>query len=479
MLSKQSSLIDDLRNRRYKDAETASKDLIRANPLEAQSWVFLGEALMHQGYGDAANKVFQRAWLLDPEATWVAPILHTLKSVPLGDERVDIEGLLRVRKVTITAGIISCNMEDTIVRCLESLQGAVDHIVLLDCSTDRTAELASQFANVRVIPFVWEDDFAAARNKGLTHMTTDWVFWMDADEFLIKEDVDTIREVAGLYHDSPLPVILSLWQINFIQGQLKHNFAQTRIFPLRRGLRYWGRVHEQVGTELGLYHAEASRHKVKVRVFHDGYEPEIMASKGKIERNLSLLRMMIQEEPGNPAWWFYQGRELLGAGQKEEAVKSLIEAERKAGTQPLFGRLLEIYKFLIDIYFLRRDWKKAELYCKKALDYQSDFPDAHYMLAQVRMKQADQLYKDAEIGLQQAKEAFHSFRSIVAPDHEIAEWKSDAGLGDIAFRSGKLAMARNCYSNVRRKNNASLTNVISKKLAAIEAERQRLNQQSE
>ena len=73
MQSEQATIIEDLKQRRYKAAEIAAKDLIRLNSLDAQVWVFLGEALMHQGYGDAANKVFQRAWLLDPEATWVAP----------------------------------------------------------------------------------------------------------------------------------------------------------------------------------------------------------------------------------------------------------------------------------------------------------------------------------------------------------------------------------------------------------------------
>ncbi|NOU86768.1 glycosyltransferase [Paenibacillus sp. LMG 31460] len=474
MLSDEVSIIEDLKQQRYKEAELAAKDLIRGNPLEAQNWVFLGEALMHQGYGDAGNKAFQRAWLLDPEATWVAPVLDALKAVPPGDERVDIEGLLHVRKVSITAGIISYNMEDTIQRCLDSLQGAVDHIVLIDCSTDRTAELASEYHNVTIIPYEWTNDFAAARNTGLLHMHTDWVFWIDADEYLVNEDRDAVREVAGIYHDSVVPTILCLWQINLIQNNVKHNFSQTRLFPLGRGLRYWGRVHEQVGTESGIYNNEAARHKVKVRVFHDGYEPDVMASKQKIDRNLNLLRTMIEEDADNPAWWFYHGRELLGAGKETDAVEALIEAERRAIPHPLFGRLLDIYKYLMDIYYQRKDWEQTAAYCMKALDYQSDFPDAHYMLAQVRMKQADHLYREAETGFKKAKESFHSFRSIVSPDHEIGEWKVDVALGDIAHRAGKSSVSKTIYSNVLRQY-PRLVNIVGQRLTTIEAERQRLN----
>jgi glycosyltransferase involved in cell wall biosynthesis len=469
------SIIEHLQQQRYKEAGLAAKDQIRANPLEAQNWVFLGEALMHQGYGDAANKVFQRAWLLDPEATWVVPVMDALKSVPLGDERVDIEGLLHVRKVTITAGIITYNMESTIERCLDSLQGAVDHIVLIDCSTDRTVELASQYPNVTIVPYVWMDDFAAARNAGLLHMYTDWVFWIDADEYLVKEDLDAVREAAGVYHDTSKPTILCLWQINLIQNHVKHNFAQARLFPFRCGLRYWGRVHEQVGTESGVYNNEALRHKVKVRVFHDGYEPDVMASKQKIERNLKLLRLMIEEDADNPAWWFYLGRELLGAGKVDEAVDALVEAEDRAIPHPNFGRLLDVYKYLIEICFRRQDWEQAAAYCIKALAYQSDFPDALYMLAQVRMKQADQLYRDAEAGFKQAREAFHTYRSVVSPDHEIGEWKVDAALAEIAQRAGKSSVARSIYINTLQLHPQS-ANLLVKRLTAIEAERQRLNE---
>ncbi|MFC3844785.1 glycosyltransferase [Paenibacillus sp. GCM10012304] len=472
------SVSELLKQKNYKEAELAAKERIRANSLEAQNWVFLGEALMHQGYGSAATKAFYRAWLLDPEATWVVPVIDALKEIPAGDERVDIEGLLHVRKVTVSAGIITYNMESTIERCLDSLQGAVDEIILIDCSTDRTAEIASQYPNVTIVPFVWVDDFAAARNEGLRHMNSDWVFWMDADEHLVKEDVKAIREAAGLYHKTAIPAILCLWQINSIQNHIKHNFSQARLFPLGKGLKYWGRVHEQVGTQSGVYNLEAQRFKVKIRVLHDGYEPSVMKNKQKIERNLKLLYRMVQEEPDNPAAWFYLGRDLLGAGKELEAIEALLEAERRALSQPLFGRLLDVYKYLMEISYHRKEWEHALMYGAKALSHHPDFPDAHYMIAQIRMKQADQLYTEAEAGMRRAREAFHSFRHMVSPEHEIGEWKVDLALAEIAQRAGKPSTAKAIYKQTL-KQHPRTAGLISKKLAAIDTERKRLNQQSE
>ena len=53
--------------------------------------------------------------------------------------------------------------ENNIDRCLESVRGVFDEIVVVDTgSKDRTVEIARSFG-ARVFDFVWVDDFAAAR----------------------------------------------------------------------------------------------------------------------------------------------------------------------------------------------------------------------------------------------------------------------------------------------------------------------------
>ena len=48
-------------------------------------------------------------------------------------------------------------------------------------SVDRTKEIAREFG-AKVFDFVWLDDFAAARNKSLSHASGDYAFWLDADD---------------------------------------------------------------------------------------------------------------------------------------------------------------------------------------------------------------------------------------------------------------------------------------------------------
>lgn len=76
----------------------------------------------------------------------------------------------------------------TLPRCLESVAGVFDEIVVVDTgSTDATREVAAGFG-ATVHDFAWIDDFAAARNVAFGHGTSDYLMWLDADDILLPED---------------------------------------------------------------------------------------------------------------------------------------------------------------------------------------------------------------------------------------------------------------------------------------------------
>lgn len=67
------------------------------------------------------------------------------------------------------------NEEDVLARCMESVSGIFDQIVIVDTgSTDRTREIASRYADL-VADYVWHDDFAAARNYAFSLSECDYV----------------------------------------------------------------------------------------------------------------------------------------------------------------------------------------------------------------------------------------------------------------------------------------------------------------
>jgi glycosyltransferase involved in cell wall biosynthesis len=97
---------------------------------------------------------------------------------------------------SLTALVLTFNEEPNIERTLEQLRWVAEVVVIDSNSTDRTRDIASRFANVRVVsrPFTTH---AEQWNYGLeqTGIATDWVLALDADFVLTDE---AAREVAAL-----------------------------------------------------------------------------------------------------------------------------------------------------------------------------------------------------------------------------------------------------------------------------------------
>ena len=88
------------------------------------------------------------------------------------------------------------NEEENLPRCLASVEGIFDEIIVVDTgSTDRTKEIAREFG-AKVFDFEWIDSFAAARNEALSHATGDYAFWLDADD--VVEPVERVKLLALL-----------------------------------------------------------------------------------------------------------------------------------------------------------------------------------------------------------------------------------------------------------------------------------------
>jgi glycosyltransferase involved in cell wall biosynthesis len=99
-------------------------------------------------------------------------------------------------KTKISAAIITFNEERNIQRCLESLQGVADEIVVVDSfSKDRTEEICKSFG-VRFIqnPF---GGHIQQKNFAIDQTSHDWVLSLDADEALdetLKQSILTVKD---------------------------------------------------------------------------------------------------------------------------------------------------------------------------------------------------------------------------------------------------------------------------------------------
>ena len=85
---------------------------------------------------------------------------------------------------TLELSMIVKNAAATLPRCLESVNGLVQRIVIGDTGSDDTTREIARSYGAEVIAVPWTGDFAAARNAVLAHATQDWVLVLDADEML-------------------------------------------------------------------------------------------------------------------------------------------------------------------------------------------------------------------------------------------------------------------------------------------------------
>lgn len=145
---------------------------------------------------------------------------------------------------SISASIIVKDAVATIVPCLASFAAHVDEVVVVDTgSTDGTVGAVEAYAlehapHVRVERFAWCDDFAAARNAALAHLSCEWVFWVDADD--VVENASALRTLVEQAAGYAGPVGWSL-PYDYATGEL---IRRVRLVGPRTSWTWHYPVHE-------------------------------------------------------------------------------------------------------------------------------------------------------------------------------------------------------------------------------------------
>lgn len=211
---------------------------------------------------------------------------------------------------TLAIVMIVKNEEKSLERCLKQAAGLADKIYITDTgSTDRTREIAAAYGAV-VTKYVWNQDFAAARNFALDQSDCDWNLVLDADEYLIKGDRKGLEEF--LKHPDRIGAIerkdYYLEELPGGRQETAYAYSYTsRLLP--RGVGYKGRIHEQVDAAFPIY-------PIPLLVEHDGY-----LRPGKAERNLAILLEELKEAPEDSYFLYQTAETLRGLMRYEEACE--------------------------------------------------------------------------------------------------------------------------------------------------------------
>ena len=244
----------------------------------------------------------------------------------------------------IGAAIIVKNEAEHLRRCLGSLEGFCDELVVVDTgSTDQTVEIAESFG-ARVLHKPWRNDFAASRNFALDAVTATWVLYVDADEELRMVDRSAIREKISTADDVMAFGLRMHTQVNWTP------YLDFRLWRHHPEIRFSGEIHESSMSDV-LRIARDSNQRlapIDIDIQHHGYEGDLT---NKHLRNLPLLLNELKVHPEKINLWNHLGRVYFGLGRPdlaESAWRTGIDKLERQGPMSQFD--VQIYASLVDLY---------------------------------------------------------------------------------------------------------------------------------
>ena len=226
---------------------------------------------------------------------------------------------------TLSLCMIVKDEEDNLPRCLKSIEGAVDEIIIVDTgSTDKTVEIAESFG-AKVIHHKWNEDFSEARNVSLEHATGDWIIFLDADEELVSEDIPELRKLL----EDEVSEGFYINEFSFVGDKAAEDMAINiafRIFRNKKEYRFSCAIHEQIvaAVQSGNPNIEFS----PIRINHYGYLNRAGTDRKKIKRNLDILLEEMKKRPEDSFVHFNLGVEYLRLSRHEKAIEHYQKAFR-------------------------------------------------------------------------------------------------------------------------------------------------------
>lgn len=281
---------------------------------------------------------------------------------------------------TISLCMIVRDESDNLARCLQSVRGFVEEIIVVDTgSRDATPAIAGHYG-ATLYHFPWQDDFSQARNESLKHAIGEWVLILDADEELPPETAQNLRHLASCSDvEAWIFTIISPCSSIRAGQQVKH--PGLRMFKNREAYFFEGKIHEQIRPSILRANPGAAILHANAAITHYGYRQDANQRREKTLRNISILKQVLLEKPADPFQNYNLGLSYYVLGDLEsshrhyEVARPLIDPSD--GFAAAFFRNYSIC--LGDL----GDYEQALNLADEGLACFPDYPDLYFIKGQL------------------------------------------------------------------------------------------------
>lgn len=242
---------------------------------------------------------------------------------------------------TISVCMMVRDEEAVLERALKSVRRHADEICVLDTgSVDRTPEIARRYAD-HYHERAWPGHFGRARNWSMEPATCDYIFILDADEYL-PDPRKAFRQMRRVAREGL--VILDVMIHNTVEeGKVIDPLWQTRLFPNDKDhpVQYTGAAHHQLHHALRVYQSKTGCRWLQsgeVIITHTGYDLTPEARKAKYRARIPLYARALAEAttPQDRAYYRYQlGLGHFQAGDIHAALYTLGQIDERGEEQHL------------------------------------------------------------------------------------------------------------------------------------------------